>query len=125
MTQEKTTQPEPSKAKAQPKPRAATKNPVDADEYKKYTELKFLQFSLMENPDSEARMKDGDIKTINELEEKISKCSGKVATRTVRAALGNEQCLMIKGIPVPDEVAKIVQEWEDSGVKGANAYYFG
>jgi len=125
MTQQ-TQKTQPSQAqKAEAKPKQAPKNPVNNEDYSKYTDLKFLQLSLNENPDSEIKIKEQDLKTLNELEEKIKKCSGKVPVRTVRAAVGNEQCLLVKGIPVPENIEKIIKEWEAAGVKGAYAYYFG
>ena len=83
---------------------------VDQAQYDRYTDLKFLQLSGV-NFDEKTK------KEVEQLEIELKKCTGKIAAKTVRAAIKNEQALMVKGIPVPKSIEKLV------GKKDA-AYYF-
>ena len=91
-----------------------TENPVNLQKYERYTSLKFLHLS-------EAKMKDVDIAEMNDLETELKACSGSVPVRTVRAAIKNEICLMVKDVPVPKEIETIVLEAGDN----SKLYYFG
>jgi len=91
-----------------------TREPVNLQKYERYTSLKFLQVS-------EAKMKDADIAEMNDLETELKACDGSVPVRTVRAAIKNEICLMVKDVPVPKEIEIIVLEAGDN----SKLYYFG
>lgn len=81
---------------------------VDEDDYKKYTDYKFIQFAGGElREEVEAEM--------NKLEASIKKCSGKVSRRTVTAALGSTIARLVKGIPVPKSIDKLIPG-KDKGI---------
>ena len=85
---------------------------VDPAKYDKYTSLKFLLLS-------EAKVKDEVKKELETLEAELKLCAGKIPIRTVRAAIKNEQFLLVKGVPVTDVIeAAIINE-------GSEKYYFG
>lgn len=89
------------------KPKQATskkaeKLPVDEAEYNEYTALKFLEFSG-------TKLKDETTARIKELEAKLKSCAGSRPIRTVRAAIKNEQVLLVEGVPVPESVLAIIK----------------
>lgn len=97
--------------KAKKQPKAETK-PVDPANYAKFTNLKFLSLSG-------AKLKDEVTKEMNELEAEIKTCTGKIPVRTVRAAIKNEQALLVKGVPVTKEIEQLISDAK------AETYYFG
>jgi hypothetical protein len=84
-----------------PKGKQPKGKPVDLVTYKKYTDLKFIALSG-------AKLTDAAKKELAELEKEVKACSGKVAKRTVRAAIMNEQVLLVEGMPMPAEVLEII-----------------
>jgi hypothetical protein len=86
------------------------KNSVNKALYDKYTSLKFIQLSG-------AKLKDEALKEIKELENELKKCDGYKAKKTVRAAIANEQVLLVEGMPIPDEYFDII-------VKSINPDYY-
>jgi hypothetical protein len=120
MTQKTQFQASETKAQEQPKEAAqepvkekkAKSLPVDHGKYDRYTALKFVALSG-------TKLKDEQNKEMNELETELKKCSGKVPVRTVRAAISNEQALLVKGIPVPEKIEKLIESASKSD------YYFG
>lgn len=95
----------------EPKQKPAAKKPVDPETYSKFINLKFLQLSG-------AKLKDEQTKSLQELEKELKGCAGRIATKTVRAAISNEQALMVAGIPVPENIEKLVVS------AGSEGYYF-
>jgi len=118
-TAEKTTKkavPEIEKTEAtkevRPEKAAPEKQPVTEELYGKYIGLKPMELSG-------AKLTDEQLAEIKELEVELKKCSGPIPIRTVRAAIGNEKCILIKGIPVPKAINDIITK------QGSNKYYFG
>ncbi len=99
--------------KAKKQPKAETK-PVDLANYNKFTDLKFLELSG-------AKLKDEQKKELTELEKELKSCTGKVPVRSVRAAIKNEIALLVEGIPVPEEIEKLIVGAGEKAV----LYYFG
>lgn len=95
----------------QPEKKQPKKSPVNPANYAKYTDLKFLQLSG-------AKLKDEVINELKELEKEIKGCSGRIAKRTVRAAIKNEQALMVEGLPVTEAIEALVKSTE------SEKYYF-
>ncbi|KKU30852.1 MAG: hypothetical protein UX45_C0033G0001 [Candidatus Uhrbacteria bacterium GW2011_GWF2_46_218] len=91
----------------QPKPAQKAKQleklPVENVKYDRYTGLKFLELS-------ETKLTEAQIKELAELEVELKAASGFVPVRTVRAAINNEQVLLVQGIPVPAAVSNLVPE---------------
>ena len=85
---------------------------VDEGEYNEYTSLKFLELSG-------TKLKDETTARIKELEAKLKACAGKRPVRTVRAAIKNEQVLLVEGVPVPDSILQIIVN------ANATKYYLG
>ena len=75
---------------------------VDKATYDKYTSLYFLKMSG-------AKLTEDAERELKALENEIKNCSGKMPIRTVRAAIRNEQVLMIEGIPLPEEYLQIIK----------------
>ena len=112
MTQPKTKTSQPA---SQPKPAQKAKQPeklpVESVKYDRYTGLKFFELS-------ETKLTEAQIKELAELEAELKAASGFIPVRTVRAAINNEQVLLVQGIPVPVSVSGLVP--------GKNfLYYFG
>lgn len=76
---------------------------ADKATYDKYTSLKFLQLSG-------AKLKDDTLKELKELEAELKQCSGKISKKTVRAAIQNEQVLLVEGMPIPAEYVDIIEK---------------
>jgi len=102
------------KKEAEALKKSKEKKLVNKSDYDKYTGLKFLELS-------ETKLSDETKKELKELEAELLTCEGRKSIRTVRAAIDNEQALLVEGIPVPVEIKKLI---ESKGKKTA-AYYFG
>jgi hypothetical protein len=89
----------------------ADKKPVDQAVYNKFTDLKFIELSG-------AKMTEKSKEEIASLEAELKKCTGRIAKITVRAAIRNEQALMVAGIPVPASIETLVKS------NGSEDYYF-
>lgn len=125
QTKNQTQEQEPNQApKQEPKaqqPKAPKQEPkteetkdtksVDPTTYKKYTDLNFLQLSG-------AKLKEDQTKDLQELEKELKSCTGRIAKKTVRAAIFNEHALLVSGIPVPENIEKLVVS------AGSEGYYF-
>ncbi len=109
----KTEAPKVKTSKANPSKEKELK-PVNKSDYDRYTDLKFLELS-------ETKLSEEAKKELKELEKELLLCKGRKSVRTVRAAIDNEQALLVNGIPVPVEIQKLI---EDKG-KTTAAYYFG
>ena len=83
------------------KERKPKKQPVDAGKYSRYTQLKFVELSG-------TKLKEESQKEMNALEAELKACTGAVPIRTQRAAISNEQVLLVEGVPVPEAIAKII-----------------
>jgi hypothetical protein len=89
-----------AKEKKQPEKKS---KPVDLNTYKKYTDLKFIALSG-------AKLTEAAKKELAELEAAVKAGTGKKSKRTVRAAIANEQVLLVEGIPMPAEVLAILEK---------------
>lgn len=76
---------------------------VDEVLYEKFTQLKFIELSG-------AKLTDEQIKHLNEMEEELKVCEGKKAKVTRRCAIGAENLLLVKDVPVPESYEKIIRE---------------
>jgi hypothetical protein len=94
-----------------PEKKQPKKLPVNPANYSKFTDLKFLSLSG-------AKLKEQQEEELKDLEKEIKGCSGPIAKRTVRAAIKNEQVLMVEGLPVPAAIEALIIE------EGSQAYYF-
>ena len=83
------------------KPKKAKKE-VDKGVYDKYTGLKFISFT-------ETKLSENFKKQLAELEKELLTCDGEKPIRTQRAAIDNEQVLIVEGIPLPKEYAVIIK----------------
>lgn len=92
----------------QKKPEAKAKKPVDLGTYNKYISLKFLDLSG-------AKLKDQAKDELQKLEKSLLNCSGKKAKLTVNAAIGNEIVKLVKDIPIPKEIEKIINSCKNPG----------
>jgi hypothetical protein len=110
--QEETLKQEASQGPEKPEEPEVILNPVDAAKYDKFTGIKFLQLGG-------AKLKDEQLKELADLETELKSCSGAVPVRTVRAAIRNEICLMVEGVPVTEAIEKIVVDADST------LYYFG
>ena len=90
----------------------ATVSNVVKSTYDKFTNLYFIRASG-------AKLTDAALKELNELEAELKLCEGVKPIRTVRAAINNEQALLVEGIPVPKEIEQLIKD------KGVEKYYFG
>ena len=77
------------------------KLPVDPGKYSRYTALKFVELSG-------TKLKEESQKELNALEKELKTCSGVIPVRTQRAAIGNEQVLLVEGVPVPEKIANLI-----------------
>jgi hypothetical protein len=111
-TENKNTAPGQTQKKEQKEVKTKSEQPVDKAVYDKYTSLKFLQLSG-------AKLEEKVKKELDSLEQGLKNCSGKIPIRTVRAAINNEQVLIVEGIPLPEDYTKIVQSCKNP------EYYFG
>jgi hypothetical protein len=93
----------------QPKKKQPSKKAVDQAKYDKFTNLKFTAISG-------TKLSEEIKKEMAELEAELKGCLGKIPIRTVRAAIKNEQILLVEGIPVPENIENIVVN---------SVYYFG
>jgi hypothetical protein len=98
-------------APEKPQQSKGNKKPVNPANYSKFTDLKFLSLSG-------AKLKEQQEEELKHFEKEIKGCSGPIAKRTVRAAIKNEQVLMVEGLPVPDAIEALIIE------EGSQAYYF-
>ena len=91
------------KAETEPdqEPKQSVSNPVDKSTYDKFTSLKFLSFS-------ETKLTDETKKELAELEAELKLCSGFKPKMTRRAAIGNEQVLLVEGVTLPEEYYNII-----------------
>lgn len=89
--------------KAPKTPKVTQDKSVDLGTYKKYTDLKFISLSG-------AKLTDAAKKELAELEAEVKSCDGKKAKRTVRAAIMNEQVLLVEGMPIPSEYVEIINK---------------
>lgn len=114
QNQRQSNQPEQPKKTEKGKPKQGTsdKVPVDEAEYNEYTSLKFLELSG-------TKLKDETTARIKELEAKLKSCEGPRPVRTVRAAIKNEQVLLVAGVPIPASVHAIITN------SGTEKYYLG
>lgn len=103
-----TTQDQPKKQKKEKSEQVT----VDEGEYNEYTQLKFISFSG-------TKFTEETKKRLDELEAKIKSCSGKRPIITVRAAIKNEQVLLVQGMPIPEKVYEIIKNAD------ATKYYLG
>jgi hypothetical protein len=87
---------------------------VDKAKYDAYTQLKFIKLSG-------AKLTDEKIKLLADMEAEIKSCSGEKPNKTVRAAIKNDQILMVEGVPLPAEYLQIIKDAGDSVVN----YYLG
>ena len=76
---------------------------VEKAKYDKYAQLKFIEFSG-------AKLKAETKKEIDELEAELLACDGAKPKLTQRAAICNEQILLIEGIPLPSCYKEIIKE---------------
>ena len=105
------TQPE-AKAPEQPKAKQKSQKTVDPVKYARYTTIKLLEL------DPGTKLSDDVKAEIEKLEKELKGCSGAVSKVTKTAAIGYEKTVFIKGIPVPEEVEKMVKDAK------ATSYYF-
>ena len=87
------------------------KNNVNEAEYSKFIGLKFLE-------SGGNILKKETTDEMNELEKKLKTYNGPIPLETVNAAIGNENVKLVKGVPVPGSIEKIVVD-----AKSAK-YYF-
>lgn len=87
---------------------------VDKAKYDAYTQLKFIKLSG-------AKLTDEKIKLLADMEAEIKACAGEKPNKTVRAAIKNDQILMVEGVPLPAEYLQIIKDAGDSVVN----YYLG
>lgn len=90
----------------------AEAKPVDKSTYDKFTSLKFIELSGVKLTD-EAK------KELKELETELKGCTGTAPIRTQRAAIMNEQVLIVEGIPLPYCYLEIIKASKNP------AYYIG
>jgi hypothetical protein len=91
-------------------------NPVDEEKYAQYCRIKFLELSFT---GTEQQLKKEDKDKMLSLESELKECSGSVPNKTVTAAINNEIVKLVKGVPVPKSIEKIVQSCKTP------EYYFG
>lgn len=94
--------------------KAKGKKAVDKAKYDAYTQLKFIKLSG-------AKLTDEKIKLLADMEAEIKACAGEKPNKTVRAAIKNDQILMVEGVPLPAEYLQIIKDAGDSVVN----YYLG
>jgi hypothetical protein len=90
-----------AKPEAKQKPQKAAKKPVDKSIYDKYTDLKFCELSGV-------KLTEDVKKELTALEIEVKSCDGVKAKVTQRAAINNEQVLLVKDMPIPAEYLKII-----------------
>ena len=93
------------------KEEVAASVPVNPVTYNRFTDLKFLQISG-------APLTKIQKEELADLEKELKACIGKKPVRTVRAAIQNEQALLVTGIPVPASIETLIGEKH-------SLYYFG
>ena len=76
-------------------------NNVNKAIYDKYVGLKFVALSG-------TKLKDETKSELAELEKQVSEMIGTKALKTVRAAIQNEQVLLVKDMPIPAEYLQII-----------------
>lgn len=84
--------------------------PVDEPLYQRYMDLKFMAIGGAKLTDEAKAM-------LAEWEAELKPQHGRKAKRTVRAAIGSQQFLMIEGFPVPASFVTVFRE------KGCEDYY--
>lgn len=110
---QKATQAQEAVQEAAPKKTKEKKlKPVDKATYDKFTSLKFIELSGVKLTD-EAK------KELKELETELKGCTGTAPVRTQRAAIMNEQVLIVEGIPMPACYLEIINASKNP------AYYIG
>lgn len=114
LQNQSTEQSKPKKQKSESTEQETSKNPVDKAKYDAYTQLKFIKLSG-------AKLTDEKIKLLADMEAEIKACSGEKPNKTVRAAIKNDQILMVEGVPLPAEYSQIIKDAGDSVVN----YYLG
>lgn len=87
-----------------------TQQPVDEQLYNSYMNLKFAEIGG-------AQLKQEDKDQLAAWEIELKQQVGRIAKRSVRAAIGAEQFLMLEGFPVPEHFVKVFRE------KGSEDYY--
>lgn len=89
-----------------------TKKKVQVNEviYNEFVNLKLLELSS-------AKLKQDTIIKLSNLEKEVKKGTGKVAKKTVTAAIKNDIVKLIKDYPVPDAITKIIAD------AGYESYY--
>jgi hypothetical protein len=90
-----------AKPEAKPKAQKAAKKPVDKSVYDKYTDLKFCELSGV-------KLTEDVKKELTALEIEVKSYDGVKAKVTQRAAINNEQVLLVKDVPIPAEYLKII-----------------
>jgi len=78
-------------------------NTVDKSVYDEFTNLKFFELSGV-------KLNEETAKKLSELEKQVSKFEGPKSLRTQRAAIMNEQVLIVEGMPIPDEYVQIINK---------------
>lgn len=114
--QKPVSQAETKKGKSTQVPPSDSIKSVDKATYDRFTSLKFLQLSFI---DSDQKLEEKDKKELEALEKELKICDGKKSIRTQRAAINNEQVLIVEGIPLPAEYLTIIMNSKNP------AYYIG
>ena len=70
--------------------------------YNQYSGLKFIQVQ------EGSKLRKHHLETLEALEKKVKSFNGRKAKMTQRCAIGSEQILLVKGIPVPKSIKNII-----------------